>query len=177
MQRLVGSVAPQVETFQQPLQLLRADLLDAGTLTRPGELLGLQPLHPQAETVTVPVKHLELGALAIDEHVQRLAEWIEPKLLLDQHRQAIDRLAKVDRRAAQVDLADLKAPVHQRAPCVATASAASHSGAGKQCVSIRTAPTLTTHGAGAIAGMTSSVMNLVTAALALAGMAFSLARQ
>ena len=52
------------------------------------------------EAVTVPVQHLDLVAVAVDEHVQRAAERIKSQRLLDQHRQTADGLAEVDRVAA-----------------------------------------------------------------------------
>ena len=67
---------PQIEAFEQPLELLHRER--AGGLARigrrPGEALGFEPLVPEAEAVAVPVQRLELVATAVDEQVQRVAE-------------------------------------------------------------------------------------------------------
>ena len=69
MQRFMRLCCPQIEAFEQPLELLHREY--AGRLARvghrPGEALGLEPLVPEAEAVAVPVQRLELVAAAVDE--------------------------------------------------------------------------------------------------------------
>ena len=97
----MGRFLPDIEAFQQPFELLQRDALrGAFGVARPREFLRFEPLEPQTEAVTVPVQHLDLVAVAVDEHVQRAAERIESQRLLDQHRQTANGLAEVDRVAA-----------------------------------------------------------------------------
>ena len=112
MQGFMGRILPQIEAFQQPFELLHGDRLrGALCLARPGELLRFQALEPQAKTVAMPVQHLDLAAVAVDEHVQRAAERIEFQFLLGQRGEPIDRRLEVGRIAA-LDLVDATARVH-----------------------------------------------------------------
>ena len=72
-------VVPQVEAFEQPLQLLGADRLHPCAFIRPGEALGLEPLEPQAKAVAAPVQHLDLGALPIDDTSRAWANGSRPR--------------------------------------------------------------------------------------------------
>src|ERR1035437_711764 len=131
-------ISPQIEALQQPFEFLHADRLRGrASIARPRKFLRFQSLVPQAKAIAVPVQRLDLVALAIDENVQGAAEWVQLQFLLNQRGEATDRFPEIDRLPAQIDLFDVAAGMHQRAPCAARPSAASHSGAGSSDSSIR----------------------------------------
>ena len=76
MQRFMRFCSPQIEAFEQPLELLHRQHAGglAGLDGRPRKALGFEPFVPEAEAVAVPVQRLELVAAAVDEQVQRVAE-------------------------------------------------------------------------------------------------------
>ena len=84
-------MTPQIEAFEQPLELLRGELVCyCLAIAQPNDFLRFKALKPQAEIIPVPVQHHDLVALAIDEDVQGLAEWIAAELLLNKYREPID---------------------------------------------------------------------------------------
>ena len=101
MQGLLGRFLPYIESLPQPFKLLQRDRLrGAAGIAWPGEFYGLEVLARQVEAIAVRVQHLDLVAVAVHEQVQRAVERIEAQRLLDEHRQAADRLAQVGRVAA-----------------------------------------------------------------------------
>lgn len=88
----------------------------------------------------MPVQRYDLGALAIDEHVQPTAERIQAQFLLNQNTQTIDPLSEIDGHTARIHLGDLAARVHQREPSEVHTNAASRSGLGNTNMSRRRPP-------------------------------------
>nr|WP_321794904.1 hypothetical protein [Caballeronia sp. J97] len=62
----------------------------------------LEPLVPKREPGTIPIEAIHLRAVTADEHEKTLHNRLLRKQRLDQMRQSVDRLAHVDRLAADV---------------------------------------------------------------------------
>ena len=141
MQRFMGIIFTQIKALKQPSKLLQTDA--SGELTGvlwPGEFVTLQALLLQAETVAVPVQRLDLGAWPVGEYVQSAGKGAQTELELPKRRQAVNALSEVNRFAAQVDLLDAAARVHQCPTWLARSTAASHCGSGRADISSRAPP-------------------------------------
>src|SRR5660398_335764 len=75
MKRFMRLISPEIEAFQKPFELLQIDGLYGifGTL-RPSESIRFQALEPQTKTIAMPIQHLDLVALTIDEDIERTAK-------------------------------------------------------------------------------------------------------
>jgi len=92
-----------VNPFQQQLQLCPIQRHFIAKPRRVVELPLLQALGPHTIAMAVKVQHLQVGALAVDEHKQVTAGGIFLQLVLDQRGQTIKRLAHVGGPGVQPD--------------------------------------------------------------------------
>src|SRR5690606_24945398 len=76
----------------------------------------------EAEAVAMPVQCLDLVALTVHKHEQRITKQAHLQLLLDQRRQSANGLPEVHWLPTQVDAANAAARMHQRT-CWQTAAA------------------------------------------------------
>src|SRR5512132_2025590 len=85
--RTIGaSRSPPVDPLEQHRQLRRAQRHRALARLRPDEPAALQPLGEQAETLTVPIQHLDEVAAPAAKDEQMPGERVLPQHLLRPHR-------------------------------------------------------------------------------------------
>jgi hypothetical protein len=87
---------PEINTLQKKAQLLARNLCCLRLICRPGELVLLQALQPQAETVLVPVDDFQDPSVLVAEKKQVSFKWIHVKILGDEHRKPVDLLSHVE---------------------------------------------------------------------------------
>src|SRR5512147_2029423 len=80
---------PPVDPLQQHRELRRAQRHRPLARLRPDEPSALQPLAEQAETLTVPIQHLDQVAAPAAKDEQMPGERILPQHLLRQHRKPV----------------------------------------------------------------------------------------
>jgi hypothetical protein len=78
----------EIDSLQEPAELLFVELLHSLLTIRPWESIFLQSLAPQAEPIPVPVECFHQVLAPITEQVQRSAERIAFELLLYEHCQS-----------------------------------------------------------------------------------------
>src|SRR5512132_310098 len=101
--RTIGAQGnPPVDALEQHRQLRRAQRHPALPGLRPDEPAPLQPLGEQAETLTVPIQHLDQLAAPAAKDEQMPGERILPQHLLRQQRKPVEPLAHVGRAQRQI---------------------------------------------------------------------------
>ena len=83
------------QALHEPAVLLRSQSSCLALVPRPLEYAGLQPLIQQEESVAFPVERLDPVTSSAAEQKQRVGEWIQLKLLLNQSCKAVDAKAKI----------------------------------------------------------------------------------
>lgn len=58
-------------------------------VTRPGKFVALDPLLPQAKSVSMTVQCVDPVVMAVGKIVQRAGNRVQPQFLLDQHAQGV----------------------------------------------------------------------------------------
>jgi len=95
MKCFVATIVPDVNSLQKPVQLaaLQAEylLLTLG----PDKPMALQPLLPEAKTVTVPIEDLDHAPAAVAERKQMSGERIQRHVHLYQEAKTVDRLSHI----------------------------------------------------------------------------------
>jgi hypothetical protein len=84
-----------IETRQQPTQLVTVDGKGILAGLRPHETLLFQTLLPDAKSILIPVQYLDDGALAIAKGKQITSKRVATQGLLNQDRQPVDRFSHV----------------------------------------------------------------------------------
>src|SRR5512144_1870134 len=93
---------PPVDPLQQHRELRRAQRHRPLARLRPDEPSALQPLAEQAQTLTIPIQHLDQVAAPAAKDEQMPGERILPQHLLRQHRKPVEPLAHVGRAQRQI---------------------------------------------------------------------------
>lgn len=100
------------QPVEKPTQFTSGDGNGKLVASRPLDGSTLETTIEQSEAVVIPVKQLQLVALAITEDKQTGAERAKAKAFLNKHGQAVDRLSQIGRSAGQVDLLRMRERQH-----------------------------------------------------------------
>ena len=100
--RSVATHRGQVNSIEQPVQLLHREFDHRRVLAWPNEARILQTLLQQPEAVAAPAQNLDAVLPAVAKDIDGVSKRIEVQLVFDQRRQTVDALAKVDGPAVQV---------------------------------------------------------------------------
>jgi len=110
----------QVEPFEYPRKLTATDCHDFGLGLRPAETVTLQAFLPKAETVAVPVQHLDDSPAAVAENEVRARERISSQLVSNNDREPVNRLAHVSGSEHEKDLSRARNRIHTSRSSVET---------------------------------------------------------
>lgn len=83
------------QALHEPAVLLRSQASCLTFMPWPLEYAGLQPLIQQKESVAFPVQRLDSVTSSAAEQKQRVGEWIQLKLLLNQGCKTVDAKAQI----------------------------------------------------------------------------------
>ncbi len=92
----------EVNSIEQPVQLLHCELDHRSVLARPNEARILQALLQQPETIAAPSKDLHAIPPSVAKDIDGVCKRIEPQFVFNHRRQTVDALAKVNLPAVQV---------------------------------------------------------------------------
>ena len=81
---------PEINPVQDHPELIHCDLLRCLFALRPGEVVALESLLPQAEACSVPVQRLQQLARLVAEQKQASGKWVFRHLPLGHHCQTVD---------------------------------------------------------------------------------------
>jgi hypothetical protein len=112
----MGFQSEPVDPIQEPVQLATRHGDNRLTFRGPREACLLETLQPQRKPRPIPVQQLQAISLPVREREDPRRKGIEPVLLLDQDRQPVDGLAKVDRSSTQQDFDIRVGAHHERTP-------------------------------------------------------------
>jgi len=109
----MGTVAPKVETVEQPIEFLDGqDNRFVAGLRRHFEALGFQALEPEAEAVALPVQHFDPITRLVEEDEEHGVEHGDFDIQFYQGSKAVDGLSKVHRLGVEVDFFDFAVGAH-----------------------------------------------------------------
>lgn len=94
-----------IQTGQQPAQLVTANGKGIIAGLGPYETLLFQTFLPEGESIFVPIQDLDDGTLAIAKGKQITGKGTVPQALLYENRQSVDRFSHVRCADSQIDLA------------------------------------------------------------------------
>ena len=109
----MGTVAPKVETVEQPIEFLDGqDNRFVAGLRRHFEALGFQALEPEAEAVALPVQHFDPITRLVEEDEEHGVEHGDFDIQFYQGSKAVDGLSKVHGLGVEVDFFDFAVGAH-----------------------------------------------------------------
>jgi hypothetical protein len=112
-QNLMWTVAPQVKTVEQPVQLLDAQHDGfVGGLRLCFKSLGFQALEPKAEAVALPIKYFHSVTVAIQKDEKHRVEHGDFDIQLDQSGQPVDGFSEVHGLGVEVQFFDFGVGSH-----------------------------------------------------------------
>jgi hypothetical protein len=79
-----------IQAFNQPSQLAATDFMHFPLGLRPMKFIFLQPLMPQAKTISIPVEYFQYISTTITKGKQMTRKWIMLQSLRYQYGKAVD---------------------------------------------------------------------------------------
>ena len=91
----------EINSIEQPEQLLRREFGHRALFNRPDEARVLEALLQQPEPVAIPTQYLDAVLPSVAEHKHGVRKCVQPKPMFDQACQPVDVLAEIDGVAMQ----------------------------------------------------------------------------